>query len=643
MSWSGNNRVFKTYIKGSNAGDGKAPGEKVKDRDSIRTFANAANFESFGAVLNPDFVDISFDDPEMSEKFLTMAEDNNWRCLCLQSGNGHVHSYWKDTLHRLPKGGQERKLAVGLIADIHGGSTYIPLRVHGEDRFPPVYDIFDGEDYQEVPDELIPIGKTRISLWAMEDGDGRNEDIFSYILVLQSNLQIGNDEIRRIIRNANKYILKVPLSDSELEVILREDAFQKPAFFMGKTFLFDKFAAFLRNNAHIIRVNNQLHIYRDGVYTSNYAEIENEMIKHIPMLSKARRAEVLAYLEILIRENTPAQEANLIAFENGFLDITDDSFLPFTPDHIVTNKIHWNYNPAAYSEIADHTLNKIACNDPEIRALLEEIIGYCFYRRNELRKAFILIGDKHNGKSTFLSMVQTLLGDSNIAALDLKELNERFKTAELFGKLANIGDDIGDEFIADASKFRKLVTGDRVSVERKGRDPFEFNNYSKFLYSANNIPRIKDKTGAVHDRLIIVPFNATFSKDDPDFRPYIKYELQSAEVMEYLIVLGIRGLKRVMENKAFTVSRKVQWQMDEYEQNNNPILGFFKECELEEFQIVNEPTNIVYKRYREYCLANNFQPISNIEFSKQVKRVLRVKIIDKKICGQKRRIFVKET
>ena len=298
----------------------------------------------------------------------------------------------------------------------------------------------------------------------------------------------------------------------------------------------------IQSRKHIIKINNQLHIYKNGIYVSGLAEIEAEMIKHIPQLNRAKRTEVLAYLDILIRENTNAEDANMIAFANGLYNIVDDSFVAFTPEHIITNKIRWDYNPEAYSELADKTLNKIACDDPAIRALLEEAIGYCFYRRNELGKAFILTGDKSNGKSTFLSMVQTLLGEENIASLDLKELGDRFKTAEMFGKLANIGDDIGDEFIANPAIFKKLVTGERVSAERKGQNPFEFNNYSKLLFSANNIPRIKDKTGAVQRRLTIIPFNATFSKADPDFRPYIKHELKSDEVMEYLITLGIAGL-----------------------------------------------------------------------------------------------------
>ena len=229
-------------------------------------------------------------------------------------------------------------------------------------------------------------------------------------------------------------------------------------------------------------------------------------------------------------------------------------------------------------------------------------------------------------------MVQCLLGDENISSLDLKELGDRFKTAEMFGKLANIGDDIGDEFIANPAIFKKLVTGERVSAERKGQNPFEFNNYSKLLFSANNIPRIKDKTGAVQRRLTIIPFDARFSADDPDFNPYIKHLLKTDEVMEYLINLGIAGLKRVLLNRKFT---------DEYEENNNPIIGFFRECEDEEFQIENEPTNVVYKRYQEYCLANSLQPMSNIEFSKQVNRILNMRVENKWLNGKKHRIFIK--
>ena len=268
------------------------------------------------------------------------------------------------------------------------------------------------------------------------------------------------------------------------------------------------------------------------------------------------------------------------------------------------------------------------------------MVGYTFYRRNEIGKFFILTGEKNNGKSTFLDMIVTLLGANNTAALDLKELSERFKTAELFGKLANIGDDIGDEFVANTGVLKKLVTGDRMNVERKGQNPFDFNNYSKLLFSANNIPRMgkgKD-SAALLRRIVIIPFDAKFSKSDPDFQPLIKYKLREQSSMEYLIQLGIKGLKRVLENNGFTESEKVQKSIDEYEETNNPIISFFKEIDVSEIE--NEPTNEVYKKYQEFCISTSLQAISAGEFTKQVKSYFNLEVMQKKIKGKKYRIFV---
>lgn len=611
--------------------------EKFKGRTDFKTFEQVQSLPEYAGILAAETILIDVDDFEASEILFKVVKEYALTCRVYRTSRGK-HFLFKNS--GVPTNKTGCKLAIGLTADIKIGTrnSYEVLKYDNQNR-EILYDTAENEKAQQLPRWLFPV-KSKMEFLNMETGDGRNQGLFNYILTLQSN-DFSVEEARETIRIINKFVLKVPLSDDEIETVLRDDAFKKPVFFMGSTFLFDKFATFLKNNNHIIKINNQLHIYKNGIYISGLAEIEAEMIQHIPGLNRAKRTEVLAYLDILIRENSKAEDANLIAFENGLYNIVDDSFVEFTPEHIITNKIRWKYNPEAYSELADKTLNKIACNDPQIRALLEEAIGYCFYRRNELGKAFILTGDKSNGKSTFLSMVQYLLGDENISSLDLKELGDRFKTAEMFGKLANIGDDIGDEFIANPAIFKKLVTGERVSAERKGQNPFEFNNYSKLLFSANNIPRIKDKTGAVQRRLTIIPFDARFSADDPDFNPYIKHLLKTDEVMEYLINLGIAGLKRVLLNRKFTGSTKVQKAMDEYEENNNPIIGFFRECEDEEFQIENEPTNVVYKRYQEYCLANSLQPMSNIEFSKQVNRILNMRVENKWLNGKKHRIFIK--
>ncbi len=615
--------------------------EKFKDRTDFKTFEQVQSLPEYAGILASDAILIDIDDMEQSELLLNIIDDEGIRCKVLKSRSG-MHFLFKNS--KIAKCFTKTKLACGLDQiDIKSGfkNSYEVLKIDGKER-QVMYDILDGEEYEEVPKWLFPV-KCTTEFLDMDAGSGRNQALFNYILTLQSN-DFTVEEARKTIQIINKYILKDPLSDDELAVVLRDDAFQKPVFFKGNNFLFDKFATYIKNNNHIVRINGQLHLFKDGVYVSGQEEIEAVMIKHISNLSNAKRSEVLKYLNLLLLENTEMAPAHLIAFRNGIYDIRKDELQPFSPSVVITNRIPWDYNPNAYSELADKTLDKIACHDEQVRTILEECIGSCFYRSNKLGggKAFILTGEGSNGKSTFISMVQHLLNEDNIAALDLKELDQKFQNTALFGKLANLGDDISDEFIVNASIFKKFVTGERVQVQNKGEKPFDFNNYAKFLFSANNIPRIKDKTGAVLRRLIIVPFNASFSKDDPDYDDHITYKLQEQEVMEYMIVLGLAALKRVL-NGGFTESAKVQEQLKEYEETNNPILGFFEEVEFEGFQIENEQSDKVFKRYKEYCLANNFNPMSKAEFSKQLCRKLNMTTKTKKVGGKVFRIYVKNS
>ena len=610
---------------------------KNKDASELMTYEEVKSLPEYAGIIADEVVLIDIDDFEESEILLDIVDDMQLNCRTYKTTRGkHFFFMNQVTKHDfiLEKSGTHKRLACGITADIKVGckNSYSVLKFDGKNR-PILYDIFEDEEYEILPKWLTPIA-SKINFLDMEAGDGRNQALFNYILTLQAN-DFSVAECRKTLGIINKYVLADPLSDEELETLMRDEAFQKPIFFRRNQFLFDRFARYLKNNNHIIKIYGQLHVYKNGIYINGHKEIEGQMIKQIPDLNKSKRNEVLSYMDIMIDRNEEMAPANYIAFNNGIYNIVTDEIEEFTPELVITNKIPFDYVPDAYSEVCDNTLNKLACYDPKIRMLLEECIGYCFYRRNELRKSIILTGEKENGKSTFLSMIETLLGRENIASLDLKELSERFKTAQLFGKLANIGDDIGDEFIPNPSIFKKLSSGNPVNAEFKGEDPFDFSSYAKLIFSANDIPRIKDKSGAVLSRLVIIPFNAKFSPDDPDFDPYIKYKLMAPEVMQYLIQVGLNGLKRILLNQRFTESKKVKKALKEYEESNNPILLFFKD----EPRVYDETTTKVYQQYYEFCIKNNYTPMSNIEFSKQVRKFFNADIIDKTIKGKKYRIF----
>ncbi len=625
--------LYKGYVETK----GKASIEKLKNRTTWKTLDEVKDRPGYGGVLANDTILVDLDDGDQAEILMNIVEALQLNCKVVQTSRGK-HFLFKN--HTVDRNRTHVPLAVGLTADIKVGSklSYEVLKVNGEERFVE-WDVEPGEKYDELPKWLQPV-RAATDFLDMSAGDGRNQALFNYILTLQAN-DFSVDDCRECIRILNQYVMKDPLDAAELEVILRDEAFQKPVFFLGSTFLFDKFATYLKNNSHVVKINSQLHIYQDGIYINGYKHIEQTMIDMIPNLKKTQRREVLDYMELIAEEVTPS-DARYIAFKNGIYDLVTDTLLPYSPEYVITNRIPWDYIPDAQSELAERTLNKLACDDPSIVALLQECIGYCFYRRNELGKAFILTGDKSNGKSTFLDVIKYMLGDENISALDLKELGDRFSTSMMFGKLANLGDDIGDDFLSgtQVSTFKKIVTGNRIKAERKGQDPFEFNPYIKMLFSANDIPRMKDKTGAVLRRLVIIPFNATFTVNDPDFDPYIKYKLVEQGSIEYLIRVGIEGLRRVIQQNHFTQSERVDREIKEYEEENNPIAGFIEDQGLD--MIENQLTADVYKRYQVFCADNSLTPMSNIVFSKQINKRLGLTVKQRKISGQVKKLFIRE-
>ena len=625
--------LYKGYIPTSD----KVPKVKFKNGKNLISLDEAEALPEYAGLLADNVIVIDIDNYEQSEILMNIVEDLQLNCRVVATSRGkHFYFYGGN----ITKCGTHVRLAVGLEADIKIGdhNSYTILKYNDAKR-KIIYDIEPDEEYQEAPAWLIPV-KTKVDFTTLGPGDGRNQELFNYILTLQS-AELTNDEIIEAITLLNKYVLPEALPEDELNKILREDSFKKPTFYtQGGKFLFDRFASYLKSNLNIIKIDGQLNIYSDGVYKDGLQAIEAEMIKVIPSLTARNRNEVIKYLYLIAPDVNHIADANYIAFNNGIYNLATGTLEPFNPSIIVKNKIPWDYNYDAYNETLDNMLDRISCHDDSIRDLLEEMAGYCLYRRNELRKAFICIGDKSNGKSTYLDCITYMVGEANTTALDLKELGDRFRTAELYGKLICAGDDIGDEFIPNPAVFKKIVSGDPIMVERKGQDPFTLYNYAKPIFSANNIPRIKDKTGAVLDRLVIVPFNANFNTDTEGFDPYIKYKLRDREAMEYFIQLSLDGLNRVLKNNGFTMCDKVQAELDEYNEQNNPIVGFFMDLDLE-VDVLNNPTRDVYLRYKLYCNDNGFTPMSAIEFSKYAKKEFDIESKVMKKDGKSKRIFIR--
>lgn len=645
--------LFDGYWRGGKNGD-----PKVRDGTALpKSYEEAVkNFPYLLGKIKPTIVMTDYDNPEAFQARLRIAEALQQHCIAIKSPHKGGHIYWANKTQTV-KTSNSRNKTVLTLAPVDYKCGIKQVKSTGEIKAADNYGTLSEEDksfreivycnldenggLDEVPFYDLPLDSNTAFL-GMGNGSGRQEGLFCYMIPMKVT-GYTYEQFRTVAELANQYLFSEPLTD-EFENAIRKEAWDSldselETFGKGSNFQHNKFAAYLIDKYHIKIIDKQLHSYQGGVYVPGDAGIEKLMLDEIEGLKKRQRAEVLDYLRLRAPGCKPCS-FNYIAFSNGVYDTETDTLMDFSPDIVITNKIPHNYNREAASPLVDSVLDKLSCNDKEVRYLLEEAAGACLYRSNTLGggKMIVFLGDKANGKSTFIDMIKAMLGTENYSTLDPGETKDRFSTAMLYRKLANLGDDISDGYIGDAAQLKKIITGNEIKAENKGQDPFTFEPYCTMICSANQMPKVKDSTGAVQRRLLIVPMRATFTKADPDFDPAITYRLQEEQNIEYLIQLALTGLAEVLNHKSFTEAKQVTEQLAQYELENNPILGFIAECDVDT-DIINQETKLVYSKYEIYCSENGLVPGSKLTFSKRLNAALGTRTKDKRLPGGKKGII----
>jgi putative DNA primase/helicase len=332
---------------------------------------------------------------------------------------------------------------------------------------------------------------------------------------------------------------------------------------------------------------------------------------------KSRVEEVKWHTKVLTftKSEEVNQRHNLINLDNGLYNWIDDKLLPHDPDYLCTQRIPVAYAPNAKCPNVDYFFDSTIPKD--CIPMIEEAIGYCLIPDSRFEKAWMFLGEGRNGKSTLLKLIIKLLGDKNVSKIPLHEIiNNRFKRAELFGKLVNIFVDLNPKALEDTGYFKAIVSGDPIDGERKFKDPFDFMPYSRMLYSANQMPRSLDRTPAFYRRWYIIPFTQRFEGKKAD-RSLI-YKLTTSEELSGLLNRGLAGLRRLMDNETFTESQTVIQELLKYKTENDSVVAFVEECCVldDEHEIARQD---LYEAYHIYCEDGGLQPTSRRTFYTRLK------------------------
>ncbi|MEA2000041.1 MAG: phage/plasmid primase, P4 family, partial [Euryarchaeota archaeon] len=396
----------------------------------------------------------------------------------------------------------------------------------------------------------------------------------------------------------------------------------KPTFFKERKFLPNEFAIYLleEGGEHFAtpRDTEIVHHYKDGIYHPTGATYIREIVeKAVDGQSITTRvvSEVIGHIQrrTYINPDEFDSDINEITTKNGVLNTKTFEFREHDPKKPSLLQIPVNYDPDADCMRFKKFLHEILPNKIE-RETIEELFGYCLVRNYSYQKWFMFLGAGANGKGTLLSTLRSLIGATNISAVELQAFDQPFTVAELHGKLANIVGDLSAKELYHSGRLKSLTGGDLIHAEKKFQPPFNFVNFATIIYSANDLPKTFDGTNAFWRRVMLINFGETFS-GTTDVKDLWK-ELSSEEELSGILNLAIKGLQRLRENNQFSKNNSSEEVEEHYIRNSDPMKAFFMDC----VDITNATDDYVslatlHTAFVEYCKSWRFRDTTLRKFN----------------------------
>lgn len=388
----------------------------------------------------------------------------------------------------------------------------------------------------------------------------------------------------------------------------------------GLRFLPGVLADHLSEEQLVFYAAEQHYRYEGGVYRE-MSEMQaqkiarDKMIPHECKMSQITDAEKQWRLNIQRSIHELNANPYIINLKNGLYNALEDTLIPHTPEYYSTVQLNVSYNPDAKCPRFLQYLDEVI-NVDQI-PLIQEMMGYFLVPVTRGQKCFVIVGEGGAGKSQLLLVLNDiLLGKENVSNVSWQALNERFKTAELFGKLANIFADLPTKNIDDNGIFKALVGEDYLTVEKKNRNPFSFQSTARLLFSCNNIPRnYGDRSEGFYRRLIIIRFDHAVPEEKKDVDLLDKFRAEA----DGIFLFALEGLKRLMRNHyRFSETEANRAELQQYREDSDSVLSFIKDCCLTGDDSCVCGSTELFNAYKTYCEESGMKPYSQKKFVQQV-------------------------
>jgi len=459
---------------------------------------------------------------------------------------------------------------------------------------------------QPITLEKIPEGQRNTALFKLAASlraKGLSERAIGAALIEENKTlchpPLSDDEISRIAASAGSYAPGI--TPQQETVNLPDD--EKP-------YDYNRIAWDIRDKYHVLSFKKNLYRYQDGIYIEDEGFLDSCIVTELLERGIDEKGRITTAAQqvrhYLVYGKVETEYPfniypDVVPVRNGIIKIDfttgATTLLTFSPEFRFNYRLNVVYDTKADGAPIGGYLDSLGTDTDILLQIPAHAILSMLGR--VYKKAYFLQGTKNSGKSTYIDLlVRHLFGISVCSSISLQALLfDRFRLAELDGKIVNAYADLSDQKLRDIGTFKTLTGGDLITVERKHRDPYQLRNKALLLFSANKFPKITIGDDAFWDRWIALEFKKSFPVD-PSFTDRT---FTDTNVSGFLNLILIRMQEIIKNGIKVTDSVEHVWL------NDASACHQFVQEELERCPGAVLVKGEIYSRYVDYCNTGDFE------------------------------------
>ena len=303
---------------------------------------------------------------------------------------------------------------------------------------------------------------------------------------------------------------------------------------------------------------------------------------------------------------------NLINCNNGVVDIYAKTFALHPTDKYFDSIIGVDYNADAkdcpvFLKYLTDTFN----GDKDTMGNIIRLGGYLLDTSCKAERMFLFDGNGANGKSVLINIFSMFFSDDQITPLSLDKLaSESFSKELLIKSRVNFCAEQKKSYL-DSEEIKKIVTGDRIEIERKFKISLTFTPKTKIIVACNGLPKFNDTTHAIYRRMILIRFHNQYVSESA-YQKIKNPEKMNVHLMDKNLIEKIRLEKSAIlnmfieglidlrtHNYEFVESQDSIEAMLEFKRDSDTVREFLED-NYEASENIETSINDIYESYRQW-------------------------------------------